>query len=204
MRISWLGHACFTVEHEGYRVVIDPFCDVPGCRDTAAEAEEVLCSHGHYDHHYTDGVTLRGGKESPFTVETVATCHDEEGGSLRGENTVHCLRAGGLAVVHLGDLGHPLSEAQAAPLRGCDALLIPVGGTYTLDAAGAAAVVRELQPRVVIPMHYRGEDFGFDNIDTVEPFLAHFPAARVRRCAGDTLELTADTPRGVTVLTFGV
>ena len=84
MRISWLGHACFMVEHEGYRVVLDPFCDVPGCRDTSVEAEKVLCSHGHYDHHYTDGVTLHGGKESPFTVETVATCHDEKGGTLRG------------------------------------------------------------------------------------------------------------------------
>ena len=204
MRISWLGHACFMVEHEGYRVVLDPVCDVPGCRDTSVEAEKVLCSHGHYDHHYTDGVTLHGGKESPFTVETVATCHDEKGGTLRGENTVHCLRAGGLSVVHLGDLGHLLSEEQTAALRGCDALLIPVGGTYTLDAAGAAAVVRELQPRVVIPMHYRGESFGFDNIDTVEPFLAHFPAQSVRRLASDTLELTAQTPQGVTVLTFGV
>ena len=204
MRISWLGHACFMVEHEGYRVVLDPFCDVPGCRDTSVEAEKVLCSHGHYDHHYTDGVTLHGGKESPFTVETVATCHDEKGGTLRGENTVHCLRAGGLSVVHLGDLGHLLSEEQAAALRGCDALLIPVGGTYTLDAAGAVAVVQKLQPRVVIPMHYRGESFGFDNIDTVEPFLAQFPAQSVRRLANDTLELTAQTPQGVTVLTFGV
>lgn len=204
MRISWLGHACFMVEHEGYRVVLDPFCDVPGCRDTSVEAEKVLCSHGHYDHHYTDGVTLHGGKESPFTVETVATCHDEKGGTLRGENTVHCLRAGGLSVVHLGDLGHLLSEEQAAALRGCDALLIPVGGTYTLDAAGAAAVIQKLQPRVVIPMHYRGESFGFDNIDTVEPFLAHFPAQSVRRSANDTLELTAQTPQGVTVLTFSV
>ena len=59
MRITWLGHACFMVEYEGYRVVIDPFCDVPGCRDTAVEADAVLCSHGHYDHAYIGGVALR-------------------------------------------------------------------------------------------------------------------------------------------------
>ena len=204
MRITWLGHACFMVEHEGYRVVLDPFSQVPGCRDTAAEAEEVLCSHGHFDHSYTDGVKLCKGKKSPFTVETVATCHDEKGGALRGENTVHLLRAAGLSVVHLGDLGHPLEEEQAAALRGCDVLLIPVGGTYTLDGAGAAEVVQQLQPRLVIPMHYRGEGFGFDNIDTVEPFLAHFPAKSVRRQTTDTLELTAQTPGGVAVLSFGV
>ena len=72
------------------------------------------------------------------------------------------------------------------------------------QAAGAAAVVQQLQPRLVIPMHYRGEGFGFENIDTVEPFLARFDAQCVRRSANDTLELTAQTPQGVTVLTFGV
>lgn len=202
MRITWLGHACFMVEYEGYRVVIDPFCDVPGCRDTAVEADAVLCSHGHYDHAYIGGVALREGKDSPFTVETVDTCHDEKGGALRGENTVHCLRAGGLTVVHLGDLGHVLTGEQAQPLRGCDALLVPVGGTYTLNGDTAAQVVRQLQPRVVIPMHYRGEGFGFDNIETVEPFLAHFPAETVCRAGESHLELTADTPCGVTVLAF--
>ena len=200
MRISWLGHACFMVEHEGYRVVLDPFCDVPGCRDTSVEAEKVLCSHGHYDHHYTDGVTLHGGKESPFTVETVATCHDEKGGTLRGENTVHCLRAGGLSVVHLGDLGHLLSEEQAAALRGCDALLIPVGGTYTLDAAGAVAVVQKLQPRVVIPMHYRVGQLGFENIGT----LGEFTALRQdkREYDGNTIEINSDSAGQTAVLRY--
>ena len=89
MRITWLGHACFMVEYEGYRVVIDPFRDVPGFADVSAEADMVLCSHGHFDHAHTDGVTLREGRENPFTVETVDTFHDEEGGALRGKNTVH-------------------------------------------------------------------------------------------------------------------
>ena len=202
MQITWLGHACFAVETEGYRIVLDPFCDVPGFADVKTEADAVLCSHGHYDHHYTDGVALREGKENPFTVETVDTCHDEKNGALRGENKVHLLRAGGLTVVHLGDLGHALSEEQAQTLRGCDALLIPVGGTYTVDGETAAQVVRQLQPRVVIPMHYRGASFGFDNIDTVDGFLAHFAREAVRYAEGNTLELTQDTPAQVTVLTY--
>ena len=204
MRITWLGHACFMVEHRGYRVVIDPFCHVPGCPDTAAEAEEVLCSHGHFDHNYRRGVTLHLGKDSPFAVETVDTCHDDTAGALRGGNTSHVLRAGGLTVVHLGDLGHPLSEGQAAKLHGCDALLIPVGGTYTVDGDSAAAIVKSLQPRVVIPMHYRGEGFGFDNIATVELFLTHFAPERVRRYDTNALELTADTPSQVAVLSLRV
>ena len=202
MRITWLGHACFAVEHEDYRVVIDPFCDVPGFEDIAVTADAVLCSHGHYDHSYTDGVALGAGKEKPFTVETVATCHDEKGGTLRGKNTVHLLRAAGQTVVHLGDLGHLLDETQAAPLRRCDVLLIPVGGTYTVDGATAAQIARDLQPRVVIPMHYRSASFGFDNIDTVDTFLAHFPAETVCRTEENFLDLTADTAAQVAVLTY--
>ena len=202
MRITWLGHACFMVEHEGYKVVIDPFCDVPGFRDIAVEADAVLCSHGHYDHAYTDGVALRGGGKNPFTVETVAACHDEKDGTLRGQNTVHILRAAGLSVVHLGDLGHLLSEEQAEKLRACDVLLIPVGGTYTVDGDTAAQIVRCLQPRAVIPMHYRSETFGFDNIDPVDAFLRHFPAEAVHRTEENFLDLTIETPQQVAVLTY--
>lgn len=193
MRITWLGHACFMVEHEGYRVVIDPFRDVPGFADVSAEADMVLCSHGHFDHAHTDGVTLREGRANPFTVETVETFHDEEGGALRGKNTVHILRAGGLKVVHLGDLGHRLTREQAEKLWDCDVLMVPVGGTYTVDHAGAISAQAWLLPRVTIPMHYRGDDFGFDNIDTVDEFLNYFAPADVCRYETNTLEVTADT-----------
>ena len=193
MRITWLGHACFMVEYEGYRVVIDPFRDVPGFADVSVEADMVLCSHGHFDHAYTDGVTLREGRANPFTVETVETFHDEEGGALRGKNTVHILRAGGLKVVHLGDLGHRLTREQAEKLWDCDVLMVPVGGTYTVDHAGAISAQAWLLPRVTIPMHYRGDDFGFDNIDTVDEFLNYFAPADVCRYETNTLEVTADT-----------
>lgn len=202
MRLTWLGHACFLLESEGYRVVIDPYIDVPGCGELRLEADAVLCSHHHFDHDYTDAVTLRQGRANPFTVTTVNTFHDEKCGALRGENTVHILRAEGLTVVHLGDLGHRLDKSAVRNLRTCDVLLIPVGGTYTLDAAGAAETVRLLQPRAVIPMHYRGDGFGFDDITTVEPFLAHFPKEQITFLRGNTLELTAQQPDGVIVPAF--
>ena len=200
MRITWLGHACFTVEHKDYRVVIDPFRGVPGFPDVCTEAEEVLCSHGHFDHAYREGVTLCEGKPSPFTVQTLESFHDDKGGALRGENRLHILRADGLTVVHLGDLGHPLDAAQTAALRGCDVLLVPVGGTYTVDGDTAAAIVRALQPRVVIPMHYRGEGFGFDNIDTADTFHAHFPAESVRRYGENRIDVTEETVPHIAVL----
>lgn len=200
MRITWLGHACFLLEQDGYRVVIDPFRDVPGFRDVSVEADMVLCSHGHFDHAHTDGVTLREGGENPFTIETVETFHDEEGGALRGKNTIHILRAGGLKVVHLGDLGHRLNEEQARKLWDCDVMMVPVGGTYTVDHAGAISAQVWLAPRVTIPMHYRGDDFGFDNIDTVDEFLRYFAPDDVHRYDTNTLEVTADTPSQLALL----
>lgn len=202
MRIFWLGHACFIVESAGFKVILDPYKEVPGCKDIAETVDAVLCSHEHFDHAYCEELTLRQGKENPFTVSVVNTFHDERQGSLRGENKIHRLSAEGLRVVHLGDLGHPLSEEQAKALRGCDVLMIPVGGFYTIDAAVAADVVAQLQPRIVIPMHYRGDGFGFDPIDTVEPFLAHFAEEQVQRLASSELEVTAETPAQVAVLTF--
>lgn len=202
MHISWLGHACFVVESAGYQLLLDPYSEVPGCRNVAVTVDGVLCSHDHFDHAYCQELTLRQGKENPFAVSVVDTFHDDQQGSLRGTNKIHKLTAEGLSVVHLGDLGHPLSDAQAESLRGCDVLMIPVGGFFTIDAALAAETVAQLQPRIVIPMHYRGEGFGFDPIDTVEPFLARFAPEQVQRLESSELEVTAETPAQVAVLAF--
>ena len=143
MTITWLGHACFLLESGGYRVLIDPFQNVPGLPDTSEEVEAVYCSHGHFDHCFTERLRLTAGKESPFTVEEVLTFHDGENGQLRGESTVRRFTAEGLTVVHLGDLGHLLSPEQIEKIAPCDALLVPVGGTYTVDAQGAKAVAEQ-------------------------------------------------------------
>ena len=191
MKITWYGHACFGVESEGYRIVLDPYEKVRGYADPHLIANAVLCSHDHFDHNCRAAVTVEPAA-SPFTVDTVATCHDDQGGKLRGKNTVHIMKAEGVTVVHLGDLGHQLTEEQAAPLRGCDVLLIPVGGTYTIDAAGAKAVVEALRPRIVVPMHYRRGDIGFENIAPLEEFLRLFPAEQVHELDGNSFEVTPE------------
>lgn len=201
MKITWLGHSCFCLESGGYRIVVDPYrMDSYPPLQTCANA--VYCSHGHYDHNYTEAVTMLEEKPSPFTVEEIQTFHDDQGGALRGTNTVHVLAAEGLRVVHLGDLGHELSEAQLAPLRGCDALLIPVGGFYTIDAETAMRVADAIAPRVIVPMHYRHGSHGYDVIATVEDFLRLYPADEVHCLDGSSFELTPDAPRGVIVPRF--
>lgn len=200
MTITWLGHACFLLESGGFRALIDPFQGVPGLPDTEAEADAVYCSHGHFDHCYTKQIRLRKGRKSPFTVEEIPSFHDPEGGRLRGENTIRRFTAGGRTVVHLGDLGHPLSPEQLEKITPCDALLIPVGGTYTLDAQGAKEVAEQVRARVVIPMHYRSDFWGLKDIETADPFLLLWPAKKVRRYPSGVLKLTKDTASQVAVL----
>ena len=203
MTITWLGHACFALESGGYRVVVDPYQGVEGLPDISTQANAVYCSHQHGDHAYTAGVRLTEKNPSPFTVREVSTCHDDKGGSLRGPNTVHCFTAEGLTVVHLGDLGHLMTAEQAADIGPCDALLIPVGGYYTIDAATAKAVAEQLRPRVIIPMHYRFGSRGLPVIGPVEDFTSLYPADFVRRDDTSTLSLTADTASQVAVLAYG-
>ena len=201
MKLEWLGHACFALESGGWRIVIDPYQKVRGFGDVRTEAHQIFCSHGHYDHAYREGVTLLAGGENPFAVREVSTFHDGQGGAARGENTIRIFTAEGLSVAHLGDLGHDLTDAQLAAVGPCDAVLIPVGGTYTIDARQARDLLDRLRPRVAVPMHYRLGELGLENIGTLEEFLALCPPERVRRYGGNTLELTAETPAQVAVLT---
>lgn len=200
MKITWLGHACFTLEYQGFRILLDPYQDVPGLPDIAAEANAVYCSHDHFDHCYKDQVTLTAGKENPFTVREVACFHDPEQGALRGPNTIRLFTAGGVTVAHMGDLGHPLSAEQLQAMGRCDAILLPIGGVYTLDPASAKAQADQLNPTVVIPMHYRKGNVGFEPIATVEDFTCLYPAQQVRSYHTNVLELTPDTPKQVAVL----
>ena len=160
MKLTWLGHACFLLEADGYRIVTDPYTGVPGYPSLSVSAHAVFCSHGHFDHNAVDRVTLLPHRDSPFTVREIASFHDDRGGTLRGGNTIRVFTADGISVAHLGDLGHPLSAEQLAAIGPVDAALVPVGGVYTLDAAGAKSVCDALKPRCVLPMHYRHAPYG--------------------------------------------
>ena len=203
MTITWLGHACFALESGGYRIVIDPYQGVEGLPDISTDANAVYCSHQHGDHAYTAGVRITEKSPSPFSVREVPTFHDDQGGSLRGVNTVRCFTAEGLTVVHLGDLGHLLTQEQAEAIGPCDALLIPVGGFFTIDAPTAKAVAAQLRPRVVIPMHYRFGSSGLPVVGTAEDFTDLYPAAFVRRYDTASFQLIPDAAPQIAVLTYG-
>jgi len=172
--MKWLGHACFYLTSpQGVRVLTDPFDKGVPYPPISVECDVVTVSHEHSDHAGGLGgvqgspKVLRGvDKESgqvrriadrvgDVSFRTVATDHDDQGGTKRGKNAVFVMDFAGLAVVHLGDLGHELSDGTVKEIGRCDVLLVPVGGFYTIDGKAALAVVKSLSPKVVIPMHYK-------------------------------------------------
>lgn len=201
MNITWLGHSCFILESGGFRALLDPYHEVPGLPDTAAEADAVYCSHDHFDHSYTEKIRLTSGRENPFAVTEVQTFHDDKGGALRGTNVIRKFTAGGVSVAHLGDLGHPLNREQLEALGECDAVLIPVGGFYTIDAAGAKAAADAIGAPVVVPMHYRDGAVGFDVLSTLEDFTGLYPAEQVKRY-GSSLTVEKGMEKQAAVLTI--
>ena len=198
MKITWCGHSCFLVETAEGSAVLDPYApgSVPGLRLPPLRADAVLCSHGHGDHGYVRGVSLSGRKPG-FSVTTIPCFHDEQEGKLRGTNTIHVIEAEGLRIAHLGDLGHLLTEQQLAALGKPDVLLIPVGGHYTIGPEGAAQTAKAVGARLTVPMHYRGEGFGYDVIGPVEDFAARMD--RVRYAEVSAFDPAQEQP-GVLVL----
>jgi L-ascorbate metabolism protein UlaG (beta-lactamase superfamily) len=163
MEITWYGHSCFRLSDRGVAAVTDPFGEHLAYERPRIRADVVTISHGHGGHNNQIG--FRGGPKffhGPGEYEVkgvfitgIATYHDARSGSARGPNTVFLFEFEGLAVCHLGDLGHVPAQAQIEALSDVDVLLIPVGGVHTLDASTASEVISLIEPRVVIPMHYK-------------------------------------------------
>ena len=173
MIITWYGHSCFKAEDGGISAVFDPYRpgSVPGLRLPRLRADVCVCSHGHDDHFFPEGVELNGG-EAAADIERFPSFHDDCGGAKRGANELSLLTLGGVRLLHMGDIGHPLSRETLARIGRVDVLMVPVGGFFTVDAAGARQIKDELSPFVTIPMHYRGPGFGYPQLDEVEKFAA--------------------------------
>ena len=182
MILTWQGHSCFKIQDkigpDGLTLVTDPFNKETGLKVPNFEADLITVSHNHADHNNVSA--LRG---EPFIidcageydvkgvmVEGIDSSHDDKGGKERGANIIYRIEIDDISIVHLGDLGQVLDNAQIEKLAGTDILLIPVGGTYTLDAKKAVEVISQIEPRIVIPMHYKTKDLKID-IEGVEKFI---------------------------------
>ncbi|MHC2994369.1 MAG: MBL fold metallo-hydrolase [Candidatus Atribacteria bacterium] len=199
MKIRWLGHASFLIESErGIKIITDPFDETLGYKLPRIKANIVTVSHEHFDHNYVRGVKGRPvvfkgpvKREShKMEFEGISTYHDSVFGSKRGPNTIFIIKADGLKLCHLGDLGHILGPDKLAEIGSVDILFIPVGGFYTIDSTQATQIVNDLKPRITIPMHYKTEIIKF-SIDPVEVFLSN--KDNIRRLESNELEIRKDT-----------
>lgn len=200
MKIQYLGHACFKLISGDDSLIIDPYADdsVDGFGHLREEATMVIYSHKHADHYGVDCVKLIDGDESKFKVDFIQSWHDDQEGALRGPNLIHVITCEGLHIAHLGDLGCPLNEEQKEQLTNLDVLMIPVGGHFTIDADLAANITKSLAPKCAIPMHYRGDGFGYDVLSTVDEYTRHFDNVRK---VGNIIEINNDMPE-VAVMDF--
>jgi len=178
MEISWLGHSCFRIKGSHATVITDPYSPNLGYSLGKPTAHIVTVSHQHPGHSYVQGiggepklVTRPGEYEiSGVLIIGIAAFHDEEGGSKRGRNTVYLMEVDEVSVCHLGDLGHVLTTQQVEEIGNVDVLLLPVGGVSTINAPMAAEVVRQLEPKAVVPMHYKTPALNRE-LEPVERFL---------------------------------
>ena len=182
-KLTYCGHSCFCLEADsGWTAMMDPYGpgSVPGLRLPKLFADAVFCSHEHADHNAADEVELlTSGHENPYTVETILTDHDDQGGTLRGKNRVLILKSDKETVIHLGDLGCIPGTDVLSRLTHADILMIPCGGYYTIDAAQAEQLIRILEPKLAVLMHYRRGKQGYDVLASAEDVCRMIPEARM-------------------------
>lgn len=182
MELTYIGHSCFKMKSKDSSIIIDPYDPkFTGLKLPKLDANILIITHEHLDHNYREGVSnfthiieAPGEYEiSGIFINGISTFHDDKKGVERGKNTIYCIELEDMTVLHLGDLGHELSEQTIEKLPIVDILLIPVGGGFTIDAKTASKVISSLEPKIVIPMHYKSNqnpDIS-DSLAPLEKFL---------------------------------
>lgn len=221
IRVQWLGQSSFLIQAQRqkakpFRFLWDPYGPQVGYPVPPVQADAVFVSHFHFDHDNVErvpgakifhGLKKGGGFWNLFTEEpapgislrTVGTYHDSVGGAERGLNSVSILTISGIRLVHLGDLGHTLSQQQIREIQPVDVLFLPVGGVYTIDGREAVKVAEELKPRLIIPMHYKTK-LNRIPLQSADLFLRLSPWP-VKQAKSDTLILEKNRlPRQTEVL----
>jgi len=163
MEIKWLGHSCFKIRGKNTTIVTDPFPPDMGIHLGRINADIVTISHQHAAHSNTTAIggqpkIIKGPGEYEIgnaIIIGIASYHDDTRGSEWGKNTVYLIQMDDLSICHLGDLGHTLKDDQVEELGTVDVLILPVSGVTTIDAPMASEIIRQLEPKAVIPMHYK-------------------------------------------------
>jgi L-ascorbate metabolism protein UlaG (beta-lactamase superfamily) len=179
MKIQWFGQSCFLfISKEGKKVLTDPFNSIMGYKLPDVQADIVTTSHNHGDHNnvaivkgnYVHLNTCNKFVDGNIEVIGIPTFHDASSGKYRGQNIIFKYIIDNISICHCGDLGHILTSEQLLKIGHVDILLIPVGGLVTINHSKAYEVVKQINPTIIIPMHYRTKALGikgflFSNVE---------------------------------------
>lgn len=214
MKITWYGHAAFAVESAGVRIILDPYRspDSGGYEPIDDRADLVVVSHENDRYHSHTGqiqppfelvraldLPPEGAVFAGIRIHAIRVFETPER-KPEDEVTIVHFRSEGIHVTFLGDLGHSLSEAELDPIRGSDVLLIPAGGPPTIDLAEIPELIRQIGPRLILPMHYKTPRINLA-IQPVERFLDTVPEYAHQRLGRPWLELNReDLPEEPTVV----
>lgn len=180
MVINWYGQSCFRIQSGELVLVTDPFDKGIGLTPPRGQVNFVIVSHHHYDHDNLE--PLLGASPSVFdapgeyeakgiNISGILSFHDSKEGKQRGINTIFVIEVEGIKICHLGDLGQQkLSEEQIDAIGEVDILMIPIGGVYTINGEEAVHIINQIEPKIIIPMHYKVPGLNI-KIEGLEPFL---------------------------------
>ena len=197
--ITWYGQSMFAVACKDVTVVIDPTPPETGYSYDPVSADVVLMSHQHFDHAYLDGIagnpkvinasgTFELGK---LKVRGFDSFHDAARGKERGPNVIYTWEQEGFRIGHFGDLGDEPTHDVVKKLLKLDIAMVPVGGVFTIDAEQAVRLIRDLEPAIVLPMHYGTAD-GTVQLQPVDEFTRRFKGP-VRQVASRPVEITRES-----------
>ena len=195
MQITWYGQACFRLESKDIRVLIDPFDKKIGLKEPRLNDQIILVTHEHDDHNNIENAgeafVIRGPGEyekSGVQIVGISSFHDDTQGSERGLNTIYVIKFEDITLCHLGDLGqNELTSEQVEMIGGVDILLIPVGGIYTIDGKQAVGIVKQIEPKIIIPMHYKISGLTID----LEPATAFLKEVGIKPEEVETFRINA-------------
>ena len=179
MNISWYGQSCFKIQNKDITLITDPFDKSVGLRPFYGSADLVTISHDHFDHNNYSAI-----KNDPFVINSagefeikkvvvrgIDSYHDDKKGKERGGNVIYTIEIDDIRICHLGDLGQSaLINGQLEKIGQVDILFIPIGGVFTIDWKTASTIISQIEPRVIIPMHYKipgvkGDLLKLDGVD---------------------------------------
>jgi len=183
MIITWYGQACFRIQSGDKALVLDPFEKSVGLAPPNIQADVLFITHEHSDHNNIKAI--KGDYfliNSPGEYEVkgikakgIMSYHDEEKGAKRGLNTLYLIEVEGIHILHCGDLGQDfLDDKQLEEIGSVDILMIPVGGFFTINAKQAVGIINQIEPKIVIPMHYKIPKLSILELDGVDKFLKEF------------------------------